>query len=268
MLTEGEVIGAYTVGPQFYEDQFCSLWHSPPDKPEYWIKEFKDELNALNEPLTLKGLLETPDPRFVPYLPSTPILAPDGVLIFEALRGFYSLSQVIEEHGQLDPRDMAWMYRRLLVALGFAHQAGYAHGAVLPQNVWIHPEKHGLVLTGWAHAAVLDLEEDGPGNAGFVGKYPGFESWYPTDRFVWPGTDIYMAAACAVALLGGDGEDPKSRIDGVPGEYHAFFHGSLTSNQRLNDAWTVLEYFDALLERLYGPRVYREFRMSSKESGS
>ena len=54
--------------------------------------------------------------------------------------------------GGVDPRDAAWMWRRLLVALGFAHRAGVLHGAVLPEHVLIHPGEHGLVLVDWCYS--------------------------------------------------------------------------------------------------------------------
>jgi hypothetical protein len=43
----------------------------------------------------------------------------------------------------LDPRDAAWMRRRLLACLGWAHRARLVHGAVFPEHVLIHPR------TGW-----------------------------------------------------------------------------------------------------------------------
>ena len=45
--------------------------------------------------------------------------------------------------------DAAWMWRRLLVAIGAAHRAGLIHGAVLPEHVMIHAREHGLVLVDW-----------------------------------------------------------------------------------------------------------------------
>ncbi len=50
-----------------------------------------------------------------------------------ALDGFRSLTEVGTAYPDgVDPRDAAWMWRRLLVGLGFAHRAGVLHGAVLP----------------------------------------------------------------------------------------------------------------------------------------
>jgi hypothetical protein len=50
------------------------------------------------------------------------------------LTGFRTLAQVRAAYPRgVDPRDAAWMWRRLLVAVGAAHRAGVIHGAVLPE---------------------------------------------------------------------------------------------------------------------------------------
>jgi len=38
------------------------------------------------------------------------------------------------------------MHRGLLKALAGAHRIGLVHGAVVAENVLVHPEKHGVVL--------------------------------------------------------------------------------------------------------------------------
>ena len=69
------------------------------------------------------------------------------------LTGFRSLTEVRAAFpGGIDPRDAAWMWRRLLVAIGAAHRAGLIHGAVLPDHVMVHPAEHGLVLVDWCYS--------------------------------------------------------------------------------------------------------------------
>jgi hypothetical protein len=51
------------------------------------------------------------------------------------LTGFHSLAEVRAAFpAGIDPQDAAWMWRRLLVAVGAAHRAGVIHGAVLPET--------------------------------------------------------------------------------------------------------------------------------------
>jgi serine/threonine protein kinase len=90
-----------------------------------------------------------------------------------------------------------------------------------------------------------------------------------------PATDIFQAAKCAVALLGGNIETnqlPPKIMHGSEGnidpdrartQLQAFFQGSLFPNprKRPQDAWQVHEDFDKLLGSLVGPSKYRAFSM-------
>ncbi|MDQ2717421.1 MAG: hypothetical protein M3Z08_21205, partial [Chloroflexota bacterium] len=74
-----------------------------------------------------------------------------NVLAYSA--GLYSLKEVRQAYPQgIDSRDMAWIWRRLLVALGFAHAGRVIHGCVLPTHILIHPAQHGVVLIDWSYA--------------------------------------------------------------------------------------------------------------------
>src|SRR3954452_11466678 len=56
--------------------------------------------------------------------------------LLERLDGFIGLDKVAERFPiGLDPRDVAWIWRRVLVPIGFAHRAGLIHGAVLPPHL-------------------------------------------------------------------------------------------------------------------------------------
>jgi serine/threonine protein kinase len=73
--------------------------------------------------------------------------------VLEHIDGLYSLKEVHAAYPQgVDPRDMAWMWRRLLVALGFAHASRVIHGAILPTHILIQPREHGVVLIDWSYA--------------------------------------------------------------------------------------------------------------------
>jgi serine/threonine protein kinase len=170
----------------------------------------------------------------------------------ERLRGFHTLAEVGAAHpGGLDPRDAAWMWRRLLVALGWAHRASVVHGAVLPEHVLIHPGRHGLVLLDWCYAVVDEPEGTIPA---LVERY---RDWYPPEvihrRPATPATDIQLAARCVERLLGGE----------APHQIRAHLRGCTLPDQarRPRDAWRLLGELDELLERLYGPRTFRPFTM-------
>ncbi len=232
-----------------------------------------------NEARSLRRLGASPDratygayvPTLVDSLRYTDPSAPGGprqANVLTYAEGLYTFEEVMEHYPRgVDPRDMAWMWRRLLVALGVAHRNGRVHGAVLPPHVLIQPEGHGLVLIDWSYA-VHDPATTGDHVAAISVAH---EAWYPDEvlrkRASGPGTDIAMAARCMVALLGGDpvvGTLPPS----APHRLRAFFHGCTLPGlgQRPGDAWDLLAEFDDLIERLWGPRAFRPFHMPARPS--
>ena len=118
---------------------------------------------------------------------------------------------------------MAWMWRRLLIALGFAHTCGMIHGAVLPSHVLIQPEQHGLVLIDWSYAV------SNPATGDYIPAIvTEYQAWYPAEVLAKeppsPSTDLYMGAMCMIYLLGGDpvtGAMPES----TPKRIQSFFRG-------------------------------------------
>lgn len=174
------------------------------------------------------------------------------------LDGFFTLAEVMAAYPNgVPPKDMAWMWRRVLVALGAAHQAGVIHGAVLPEHILIHPEQHGVVLVGWSAAV-----EDGGTISLLSSEY---RDWYPPEvlgkKPASPETDIYLAARSFIALSGG--------MEGglLPKAMRAHFRACLLPQaQRPGDAWETKDSFTDVLERLYGPRKFRPFVMPKRRS--
>ena len=138
----------------------------------------------------------------------------------------------------IDPRDAAWMWRRLLVALGWAHRAGVVHGAVLPEHVLIQPEEHGLVLVDWCYAAVAGRRPVPALVAGATGT--GIRRRSPRAD-AHAGTDIYHGDRCMAALIG----------DRAPAALRPFAVGCLRPRRaaRPQDAWHLLAELDELLEK-------------------
>ncbi|MCF2525680.1 molecular chaperone DnaJ [Yinghuangia soli] len=188
--------------------------------------------------------------------------------VVERVRGFVSLTEVREAYPDgLDARDVAWMWRRLLVALGYAHRAGVVHGAVVPDHVLIHPQKHGLVLVDWCYATLRERGADGefgPAAEHVPALLDRFADLYPPEV---PGkatpdasTDIFMATRCMTYLLGPDAPKPLFR----------FARGCTLPAQarRPHDAWQLLGELDDLLGRLYGPRRFRPFTMPGRRKST
>lgn len=168
--------------------------------------------------------------------------------VVEPLDGFHSVAQVAAMFPRgLDPRDVAWIWRRLFVACGLAADNGIVHGAVTPDNIMIHPVTHGVVLVGWTHSCVDDQI--------IPAIVPDYREFYPRSVFdKEPPTyavDVAMASRCMVWLCG-----PLA-----PREFRAFAKGCAVSSPP--KPAELLGEFDELLFRLYGPRRYRELVLPS-----
>lgn len=162
--------------------------------------------------------------------------------------GLYNLAAVCKKFpGGMDHRDAAWMFRRLLVAIGFAHDVGYVHGAVLPQNIFIHPEHHGLVLYEWCFSTPMKSKMTA-WDASSATMYP---NEVVNKEPVTEATDLYMAAKTLEFMVG----------DEAPRALRAFIRGCTLESQSMRpyNAWVLREEYDGLIERLYGPRRFRPF---------
>jgi hypothetical protein len=258
---------AYTLAPTPVRGDLADLY----DAGETLVKIPRDPgVNDLieREAVALRQLPRDGDGRFLPYVPrlaesfrhrDEATGAERRVNAIGRLGGFHPLTEVSAAHpGGVDPRDVAWMWRRLLVALGFAHRAGVLHGAVLPEHVLIHPGEHGLVLVDWCYS-VPGCHPDRSGRVPAL--VPRRADWYPPEvaarEPAGPGTDLYLATRCMTHLM----------ADGAPRPLRAFARGCLLTAQRRRpqDAWRLLTELDDLLERLYGPRRFRPFSLPSAE---
>jgi len=210
------------------------------------------------EAAALRWLRAHGDPAYLPYVPvllrtrrygdpATGIIRRGNVLA--ELSGFVSLEAVGRRFpAGLDPRDVAWIWRRVLVALGFAHRSGLVHGAVLPPHLLIEPNEHGLCLIDWCYSS------RGPNPATLPALVARYRDWYPGEVGAGyqpgPDLDIYLATKSVFSLIA----DPPSRLA-------AFAAGCTLASRarRPDDAWELLREFDDLIERLWGPRRFRPF---------
>jgi hypothetical protein len=174
----------------------------------------------------------------------------------------YTLDEVRAAHpAGLDARDMAWIWRRLLSVLGFAHKHDVVHTAVLPMHVLIEPRDHKLLLVDWCAAISGARKNPRPPQLLSMGHLP----WYGpggADRPATPGLDVAMAARCMIHVVGGDsvGQVFPYKFDPRLEEY---FRGCLGATGAA-DAWQLLSDFDRLIERLWGKRRFRVLTMPPK----
>ncbi len=254
------VLRGYRCGRPSHSGDLADLYDVGSDRLLKLPRDPSDNDLLAREQRALRRLAAQGDPRWLPYVPrlvdsfahrDAATGAERLVTVLATAPGLHSLVEVRRAYPDgLDGRDVAWMWRRLLVALGLAHRAGVVHGAVLPPHVLIEPDAHGVVLVDWC----FSTEPDGVVPA----LVPDYQDWYPAEvtdrRPAGPGTDIAMAARCMTWLMGRR----------APGELLAFAGGC---QQRLlrarpDDAWRLLGELDEVLHRLYGPRTFRPFTLN------
>lgn len=179
-----------------------------------------------------------------------------------AVRGnLYTLAEVQREFpAGVDPKVMAWIWRRLLGVLRHVHSHGVVHGAVLPHNILVDPA-YGLQLVGWACAT--------SSTAGVRPHVPAVDSghrdWYPPSVFAREpadtAVDIITAARSMAFILGGDpvtGDLPPT----VPKEIKTHLRACMAG---VSDAASAASAFDRLIERLWGERAYTPFTMPARQ---
>lgn len=247
--------GVYATADLRFTGDLANLYRVPEGHLKLARDPACNDLMA-REAAALRRLAERGDPRYLPYVPRLvdAFRHKDGGVtrranVVATADRLHSLAEVARKRpGGLDPRDAAWMWRRLLVALGLAHRAGVVHGAVLPEHVLVEPHDHGVVLVDWCYSAT------GPGER-VAAIVPRYRDRYPAevlDRGTpGPYTDLAMAARLMADLMG----------DGAPKPLRRFADGCQLASprQRPDDAWKLLGELDELLHRLYGPRRFRPF---------
>jgi serine/threonine protein kinase len=279
---------SYSIGRQLFTGDFCNIYacsipeHVTGSAPTWYDRIIEDEgarCNGVlkvvrskedndlldNEARILSKLFpkSAEDVKFYRYLPRLiehfqfPSLR--GASVLPLMEGYVPLANILQAYPTgVDFRDMVWMFKRTLVGIGFAHKHGVVHGAILPPHVLVHPTDHGAKLLDWSFAI-----EAGDHIHGISGSYRDF---YPSEVFdkekATPATDIYMAAKCCVALLGGDVKT-NGIPDTVPNEVKVFLEGCLvrSASRRPQDAWELHEVFDQLLLKLVGKPTYRPLTM-------
>lgn len=176
--------------------------------------------------------------------------------IFLRSPGHYTLRQIKEQYPYgLGGRHLAWIFKRLLTAVGFAHRQGVAHTSIVPEHILIDHENHGLQLLDWIHSTDL-----GHVTKTISGQY---RDWYPKEVLekqpVLPGTDLWMAAKCMIYLGGGDvktGKMPRT----TPAGLQRYFRACLleSPSMRPHDAWKFLDDVTEELGKIYGkPRFMK-----------
>ena len=175
----------------------------------------------------------------------------------------FSVADVLKAYPNgIDYRDMAWMFKRTLVGLWWAHQNGYLHGAMLPPHVLLTGQNHGAKLIDWCYSIPNRSERVHVLITEYADYYP---PEVPDRRDASEATDIYMAAKCMIALLGGDVKT-NEMPDSVPPDIRNLFNLCLNPQRtmRPSKADDLHEAFDTLLKSIVGKPEFRPFALPGK----
>lgn len=249
----------YTATGRSWTGDYADVWEATTDDGGKAIVKVAhghaaDQL--AEEALYVARLRGEVEDKFLPYLPHLLETFPHDdtwVNTFEALEGFYTLAEIREAYPTgVDPKDLAWMARRLLTAISIPWRVGLQHHQVLPEHVMILPDEHGMVLIDWCLAG--DRNEDGQ-----VYLPPrGHMDFHVNTANV----DLSMAAQCLAYVAGGEPGRPITVPDSVPRPIRTWLIACADTETPV-DPVDVLAKFDELIERLWGRRRWHPFTMPS-----
>ena len=167
----------------------------------------------------------------------------------------------------VDYRDAAWIARRLLAALGYAHSRGVVHAAALPEHVLVHPTEHTALLVDWCYSARV-------GDVARAVVSPRL-TWYPPEllarRPLGPQVDVYLAGRCLAHLLGWhEVKGWEDTAHPVPREVRAFVASCLLGNpaRRPADALALHDDLGEVMRKLVGPPKFRPLAMPPASSST
>jgi len=125
----------------------------------------------------------------------------------------YTLEQIVEKVGRMDPETVAWITERLLNGSMYLHHHGVIHGDIKPQNIIIQPNNHSVVLVDFGLAMVKPSE-----SAKSQGYTPIFASPEQiSGKVLLPASDYYSLGMVMIyALNGGKRMDRKQVPASVP----------------------------------------------------
>lgn len=167
--------------------------------------------------------------------------------VTRAVPGFVSLAEVLRAFpAGLDARDLAWIWRRMFIAITLLSDLEIVHGSVVPEHVLIRPVDHSVMVTGLTTSVSF-------GNT--IKILGGDRKFFPPEVLnkepVSAATDICMLCVTMGVVL---------RLD-APKQIRSFIKGCTFDRMKVRpqNPLILLDEFDDLLERLYGPRRFRVF---------
>ncbi len=179
------------------------------------------------------------------------------VAVFRWRSGFvHTMKDVCTTHSSgIAPEASVWLWKRMLELLGWVHESGFVHGAVLPAHALVHARDHGVVLAGWSSAVRI-----GQPLEALVSSERAF---YPDDvaqgGALTPQHDLAMSARVILAALSGN---PLRAASSTPRPLAELLesHARMDANAS-ESAWALRDRLDAAAQACFGPPKFIPFPM-------
>ena len=178
------------------------------------------------------------------------------VNVFELTGDWYTLPNILLDNPYgLDPLDAVWMFRRVLMVLGFAHDNKIVHGAITPTNISIYPQEHGLILMNWENSSIyselIGYDKTPTADSNYMEYYP------PNVLLGQPAeiqNDLYMAMQLGKTLF----KNYKTNVC-ITQYFNRYCEFKATTTLT---AWDLLSEFDDVLKMIgepYYPKRWKPF---------
>lgn len=149
----------------------------------------------------------------------------------------------------LHGRHIVWIWKRILMTLGFSHAEKVIHGCLNLDNIIVDPKDHSIAIVDWCYSV-----DSGENLVLIDNKYKGYYSKEVFDKKpVDNDLDIYMAAKCIEDLIGPD----------CPILLKNLIKSALIPNKsmRYNDAWDLYNHVSDVAKKAYGEPKFIELKI-------
>ena len=188
----------------------------------------------------LKGLTDSSSLHFHRYLPDSMEMKGDLLHVKLSHRAVPLL------HLQLPQEHVNWILSRMLECIAWFSQIGYVHAGFIPENIFVVPETHGIIITSFYHMTPIDSP--------LKTVSARYQHWYPpaifTDKIAQALIDIELAKKIAISLLG----DPSGSGVRLRKTHHAEFVDFVIRQH--DDAFIAFKQYRALLDRCFEKKFY------------
>ena len=207
--------------------------------------------------------------KFIPEILDTFIINGElntkyRVLVTPYADGFMSLKDIKEFYPRgLNPKDVAWIWRRVITEALAASMIGVVHGAIVPDHILVHPITHNPLHIGWANSVIEPIKN----NTHIITISNDWNEWYPKEVFkrgiASQQIDIYMAGKTLIYLLGGNVAKNTYPIT-TPNEIGKIIHWCTDEDphKRPSNGLEVLNEFEKIIRKLWG-KQYRKLVLPS-----